>query len=130
MDDFKVGDDVEFELGPSDKPRWDFLNDRGSTGVMKHGRVVTITPSEYDVRYPISFGFEIWTFPQPSYIPKLYLNVGCPVKIGATYPTQLNCNYDYTPTSTYQPKKCTCGKDKSGAIDPHYRWCDLYEESK
>jgi hypothetical protein len=80
MDEFNVGDIVEFELaklpaqGNDKPPRWSYNTDLGSSGQYVLGIVTAILVESFTVRYRIKGDDRLWVFPLPCsslYIPNL-----------------------------------------------------------
>jgi hypothetical protein len=63
--DFKVGEEVEFELGPTGKPRWNWEKDRGGNGIYTRAKVEVIG-LYCEVAWFWEFDKNGWYWPQPS----------------------------------------------------------------
>lgn len=77
MDNFKVGEEVEFELDiTGTMPRWDLDYDRRGSGIFAKGKVINCTLGDFIITYG-NKDSNSWIWFQPSVRPDLYSLPGC-----------------------------------------------------
>ena len=72
--EFKVGDEIEYELSKRGFPRWDFGTDRGGSGEWFRGKVVSIGPQDLVTAHPEKESH--WLWPRPDHERDLYAQPG------------------------------------------------------